>query len=79
MFQSMKTIAAYEAKSKFSEILRDAAAGETFVITRNGQRMAELRPCSPVTNQRKRGMMKKAFGPVPADFNEPLADFADYQ
>ncbi|MFU8892230.1 MAG: type II toxin-antitoxin system Phd/YefM family antitoxin [Luteolibacter sp.] len=75
----MKTIAAYEAKSKFSEILRDAAAGEVFVITRNGRRMAELRPCPPVPKSRKRGMMKKAFGPVPHDFNEPLADFEDYQ
>jgi prevent-host-death family protein len=75
----MKLIAAYDAKSKFSEILREAAAGEVFVITRNGQRMAELRPCSPVVHQRKRGMMKNAFGPVPPDFNEPLADFADYQ
>lgn len=75
----MKNIAAYEAKSRFSEILREAAAGEVFVITRNGQRMAELRPCSAVTVRRKRGMMKKAFGPVPADFNEPLADFAEYQ
>jgi antitoxin (DNA-binding transcriptional repressor) of toxin-antitoxin stability system len=76
---SVKIIPAYEAKSKFSEILRDAAAGEIFVITRNGQRMAELRPCPPAATQRKRGMMKKEFGPVPADFNEPLADFADYQ
>jgi prevent-host-death family protein len=76
---SMKTIAAYEAKSKFSEILREAAAGEVFVITRNGQRMAELRPCAPVVKQRKRGMMKKVFGPVPADFNEPLSDFDEYQ
>lgn len=75
----MKTIAAYEAKSKFSEILREAAAGEVFIITRNGQRMAELRPCPTITQQRKRGMMKKAFGPVPKNFNDPLADFADYQ
>jgi prevent-host-death family protein len=75
----VKTIPAYEAKSKFSEILREAAAGEIFVITRNGQRMAELRPCPPADRQRKRGMMKKAFGPVPSDFNEPLTDFADYQ
>ncbi len=75
----MKTIAAYEAKSKFSEILREAAAGEIFVITRNGQRMAELRPCAPSNASRKRGMMKKAFGPVPPDFNQPLDDFADYQ
>jgi len=76
---SMKTIAAYDAKSKFSELLRAAAAGEVFVITRNGQRMAELRPCSPVVKYRKRGMMKKAIGPVPVDFNEPLSEFEDYQ
>ncbi|MCF7674378.1 MAG: type II toxin-antitoxin system prevent-host-death family antitoxin [Akkermansiaceae bacterium] len=75
----MKLIAAYDAKSKFSEILREAAAGEVFVITRNGRRMAELRPCSPVAQHRKRGMMKYSFGPVPPDFNEPLADFADCQ
>ena len=75
----MKVIAAYDAKSKFSEILREAAAGEVFIITRNGQRVAELRPCSPVALHRKRGMMKNAFGPVPSNFNEPLADFADYQ
>jgi prevent-host-death family protein len=75
----MKTIAAYDAKSRFSQILREAASGEVFVITRNGQRMAELRPCSPVVKQRKRGMMKKAFGPVPTDFNEPLAEFHEYQ
>ena len=75
----MKTIAAYEAKSKFSEILREAAAGEVFVITRNGRRMAELRPCPPPAVSRKRGMMKKAFGPVPDDFNRPMADFAEYQ
>jgi prevent-host-death family protein len=40
----MKTIAAYEAKSKFSEILRESAAGEVFVITRNGRSVAQLRP-----------------------------------
>jgi len=76
---NVKIIPFYEAKSKFSEILRDAAAGEIFVITHNGKRMAELRPCPTAASRRKRGMMRKAFGPVPADFNEPLADFAEYQ
>lgn len=75
----MKSIAAYEAKSKFSEILRDAAAGQVFVITRNGKPMAELRPCSSAAGPRKRGMMKQAIGPVPRDFSAPLAEFADYQ
>jgi prevent-host-death family protein len=75
----MKTIAAYEAKSKFAAMLREAAAGEVFVITRNGERMAELRPCQPLLKKRQRGMMKEAFGPVPADFNQKLPDFEDYQ
>jgi len=29
--------------------------------------------------QRKRGMMKESFGPVPSTFNDPLAGFADCQ
>lgn len=74
----MRTIAAYEAKSKFSGILREAASGQVFIITRKGRRMAELRPCAPGLGRRKRGMMKGAFGPVQPDFNEPLADFEEY-
>jgi antitoxin (DNA-binding transcriptional repressor) of toxin-antitoxin stability system len=54
----MKVIAAYGAKSRFSELLREAAAGEVFIITRNGQRMAELPACPPEVTARKRGMMK---------------------
>ena len=75
----MKVIASYDAKSRFSEILREAAAGETFVITRNGERMAELRPCAPKRGRRKRGMMREKFGPVPEDFNVPLEEFGEYQ
>lgn len=78
-FQMMKTIASYEAKSRFSEILRQAAGGETFIITRNGQRMAELRPISQPKRKRVRGMLKQAFGPVGPDFNAPLDAFADYR
>jgi prevent-host-death family protein len=33
----MKVIAAYEAKSRFSELLREAAAGAVFIITINGR------------------------------------------
>jgi antitoxin (DNA-binding transcriptional repressor) of toxin-antitoxin stability system len=75
----MKVIAAYEAKSRFSELLREAAAGEVFIITRNGRRIAELRACPPEAPARKRGMMKSDLPPVPADFNEPLDIFAEYQ
>ena len=76
---SMKLIAAYEAKSRFSELLREAAAGEVFIITRNGQKMAELRAYQSEKPARIRGMMRSDIPPIPADFNEPLDLFAEYQ
>jgi antitoxin (DNA-binding transcriptional repressor) of toxin-antitoxin stability system len=79
MLEIMKVIAAYEAKSRFSELLREAAAGEVFIITRNGQKMAELRACQSEKPLRIRGMMKSEIPPVPPDFNEPLDLFAEYQ
>ena len=75
----MKVIDAYEAKSRFSELLRQAAAGEVFIITRNGQKMAELRACQSERPARKRGMMKSEIPPVPADFDETLEIFAEYR
>ncbi|HEY5607381.1 MAG TPA: type II toxin-antitoxin system prevent-host-death family antitoxin [Alphaproteobacteria bacterium] len=40
----MKTIGAFEAKNKFSELLDIAESGEEIVITRNGKPVARLRP-----------------------------------
>jgi len=40
----MKTIGAFEAKNKFSELLDIAESGEEVVITRNGKPVARLRP-----------------------------------
>jgi len=72
----MKFVPSYEAKSKFSEILREASEGEVFVITRNGRRMAELRPCEGPEIRRKRGMMREKFGPVGEEFHESLGEFS---
>jgi len=72
----MKFVPSYEAKSKFSEILREACEGEVFVITRNGRRMAELRPCEGPEIRRKRGMMREKFGPVGEEFHESLEEFS---
>jgi len=72
----MKLVPSYEAKSKFSEVLREASEGQIFVITRNGRRMAELRPYEGPEIRRKRGMMKEKFGPVGEKFSEPLAEFS---
>jgi prevent-host-death family protein len=40
----MKTIGAFEAKNKFSELLQRAESGEEIVITRNGKPVARLKP-----------------------------------
>lgn len=40
----MKQIGAYEAKSHFSQILDDVAAGATVTVTRNGRPVARIVP-----------------------------------
>jgi antitoxin (DNA-binding transcriptional repressor) of toxin-antitoxin stability system len=40
----MPTIGAYEAKTKFSELLERVEGGEQFTITRHGRVVAELHP-----------------------------------
>jgi prevent-host-death family protein len=72
----MKLVPAYEAKSKFSEYLRAASEGESFVITRNGQRMAELRPCQGPELRRKRGMLREKFAPLGEKFHRLIEDFS---
>ena len=38
------TIGAYEAKTKFSELIARAEKGESFVVTKNGRPVAEIKP-----------------------------------
>jgi prevent-host-death family protein len=38
------TVGAYEAKTKFSELIARAEKGETFVVTKNGRPVAEIKP-----------------------------------
>ena len=40
----MKKVNAFEAKTKFSELLREAEKGESFVICRRGKEVALLIP-----------------------------------
>ena len=39
-----QTCGAYEAKTRFSELIQDAAAGITTVVTKNGRPVAEIAP-----------------------------------
>ncbi len=40
----MKTVGAFEAKTHLSELLKQAEAGETIVVTRHGQPVAQISP-----------------------------------
>ncbi|HEY5350228.1 MAG TPA: type II toxin-antitoxin system prevent-host-death family antitoxin [Candidatus Lustribacter sp.] len=40
----MKTVGIFDAKTHFSELIADAAAGETTIVTKNGKPVAEIAP-----------------------------------
>ena len=53
----MQEIGAFEAKNKFSEVLRRVEAGEIFSVTRHGKVVAQISAPQPMTNEKT----KKAF------------------
>lgn len=46
-FVMMKTINQRELRNASAKVLRDVQAGQTVVVTRNGEPVAELRPIQP--------------------------------
>lgn len=40
----MKSVGAYEAKTRFAELLREVENGETIIVTRHGSPIARLGP-----------------------------------
>ncbi len=73
-----------EAKAKFSEILRRAAAGEEIVVTKNGKPFAKITDAgedkAALIAKRKAfiGSLKGKGFWIANDFDEPLEDFAEY-
>ena len=43
----MKTIGTYELKANFARVLKEVAKGKQFIVTRNGEPIAELVPVQP--------------------------------
>jgi prevent-host-death family protein len=66
-------VGVYEAKSKLSQMIDRALAGEEVVITRNGEEVIELRP---VKKKRKTDWIGMWKGQVIVhdDFDDPLDD-----
>lgn len=65
-----------EAKANFSEMIRQAEAGEDIVITRHGKIIAEIKPRA---SERKSllGALKGQIWLSP-DFDESLEEFREY-
>ena len=71
-------IGAFAAKTHLSAILGQVAKGQSFVITKHGKPIAELKPPGAVAQKPKLGWGKaKGFWMAP-DFNAPLEDFNEY-
>ena len=66
----------YEAKSKLSQMIKLAQAGEDVVITKNGEDVVRLTPV-----QKKKGDwigMYKGQIKIHDNFDDPLEEFEEY-
>ena len=71
-----KEIGAFEAKTRLSELLERVDHGQTFVITRRGRPVAELRPVSGRTGLRFGSDEGRIV--IDEDFDAPLPDMHEY-
>lgn len=63
-----------EAKAHLSEVLRRVENGETIILARRNQPIAELKPIhGPETERRPWGLYRGQFV-VPDDFDQPLPE-----
>jgi prevent-host-death family protein len=69
----MKIVNIYEAKTRLSQLVEEAAAGKDVVIARAGRPVARLTRLSRAGAKRKLGMLDGRFR-IPDDFNRPLPD-----
>jgi prevent-host-death family protein len=78
--QPQHEIGAFEAKTHLSALLDRVARGESFIITKRGKAIAELKPAHSGGQVREIGWAKanaKGFWMSP-DFDAPLADLKEY-
>ena len=71
----MKTFNIHAAKTHFSKLVDDAAAGEEIIIAKAGKPVARLTTISPPEQRPKRrlGILADRAS-VPPDFDSPLPD-----
>jgi prevent-host-death family protein len=67
----MKKVNIYEAKTRLSQLVEEAAAGRDIVIARAGRPVARLTRLTPARGKRRLGVLDGRFR-IPEDFNRPL-------
>ncbi len=70
----MKTVNVHAAKTNFSRLLEEVAAGEDVVIARAGTPVARLSRFEPLRQPSRRLGALEGIAVVPDDFDEPLPD-----
>ena len=69
----MKTVNIYEAKTRLSQLVERAAAGEDVVIARAGRPIARLPRLQRPARKRRLGLLRGRLR-IPDDFNRPLPE-----
>ena len=67
----MRKVNIYEAKTRLSQLVDEAAAGRDVIIARAGRPLARLTRLRPATGKRRLGVLDGRFK-IPDDFNRPL-------
>lgn len=78
----MERISISDARDHLSELIEKAEAGETIVLTRNGEPVAELVPhrrgkgirWEGIEEFKKKYGVEKIFPHIPDDFDDPLPE-----
>jgi prevent-host-death family protein len=63
-----------DAKARFSEVVRNAMLGDTIIITKENRPVVRITAIKPAKRMPGTGKGIR----MAADFDAPLADFADY-
>jgi prevent-host-death family protein len=74
---TQKTIGAFEAKTRLSELLEQVRKGQVYRISKRGRPIAELRPL-PRPGQRPQFGSDRGRVTIGDDFDEPLPEMEPY-
>jgi prevent-host-death family protein len=69
----MNTINIYEAKTRLSQLVDKAAAGEDVIVSRNGKPLARITQLTSAKRTVRFGLLKGKFR-IADDFDAPLPD-----